>query len=162
MLPQQILKPCLTKVSGLTRFWLVLVGFLTFLFHGLHLIGFSALWFFKCVLKLPAWDDANSHSLHFFGFSPLCVCKCILKELKYKRKQNHIGLICLTFPYCALANVFANWLPERMHNHIGCISFVCSNVRVQMSPQIACLRRGKFTLAAFAWLFSTACFPMFP
>ena len=29
--------------------------------------------FIKCVLRLPAWDDAKLHWLHLFTFSPLCV-----------------------------------------------------------------------------------------
>ena len=37
-----------------------------------------------------------------------------------------------------------------------------STVRVEMSPQIACLSRGKVILVTFVWLFSTVCFQMFP
>ena len=32
-----------------------------------------------CVLKLPCGEDAKLHRLHLFDFSPLCVCKCVLK-----------------------------------------------------------------------------------
>ena len=32
-----------------------------------------------CVLKLPCGEDAKSHRLHLFDFSPLCVFKCVLK-----------------------------------------------------------------------------------
>ena len=36
---------------------------------------------FKCVLKLPGWEDAKSQRLHLFDFSPLCIFKCIFKAL---------------------------------------------------------------------------------
>ena len=47
--------------------------------HWLHLFDFSPLCVFKCFLKVPASADAYSHWLHLFGFSPLCVFKCLLK-----------------------------------------------------------------------------------
>ena len=42
-----------------------------------------------------------------------------------------------------------------------CFSNVASN-RLQMCPQTTCLRRGKVTLVAFVWLFSTVRFQMYP
>ena len=39
---------------------------------------FSPFCVFKCLLKVLAWEDAQSHWLHFFNFSPLCVFKCLL------------------------------------------------------------------------------------
>ena len=37
-----------------------------------------------------------------------------------------------------------------------------STVRLQMCPQISCLKEGKITVAAFVWLFSTVGFQMLP
>ena len=36
-------------------------------------INLTPLYIFKCVLKLLAWEDAESHWLHLFDFSPLCL-----------------------------------------------------------------------------------------
>ena len=47
-------------------------------------------------------------------------------------------------------------------SHTGCICSVFSTVHFEMSPQIACIRRGIITLAAFVWLFSTVRFQMCP
>ena len=46
---------------------------------------FSPLCVFKCLLKLPAWEDEKSHWLHLFDFSPLCVFKCVLKWPFWKK-----------------------------------------------------------------------------
>ena len=44
---------------------------------------------FKCVLKLPAQEEAKSHKLHLFGFSPLCVFKCLLKWSVGEEAKSH-------------------------------------------------------------------------
>ena len=33
----------------------------------------------QCILNLPASEDTKSHRLHLFDFSPLCIFKCVLK-----------------------------------------------------------------------------------
>ena len=113
-----------------------------------------------------------------------------------EKMHSHIGCICLTFLHCVFSNVFSKLLHRRMQSHIGCIyltflhcvsSNVASNdcprgckitfiacdglfstVHFQMFPQIACNRRGIFTLAAFFlkyWhhlLFSSGFFLLHP
>ena len=54
-----------------------------------HLFGFSPLCVFKCVLKLPAWEDAKSHWLHLNDFSLVCVFKCVLKALASEHAKSH-------------------------------------------------------------------------
>ena len=153
-------KPYLTKVPRLTRFWLVLVGFLSFF------IGCISLVFLHCEFsnvssnRLPERMQSHIHCICFTF--PHCVFANVFLQNLNKRKQNHIGWICLNFPYCALANVFANCLPERMHNHIGCICFVCLHCAFPNVFSNCLPAKRKFTLVAFAWLFSTVCFPMFP
>ena len=44
---------------------------------------------------------------------------------------------------------------------VALVSFVSWIVCLQMSPQIVCPRRGKVTLVAFVWLFSTVRLKMF-
>ena len=141
-----IRQPCLTKVPGLSTFWLV--AWTCLLTASLF---FSTLKVFCNVLKLSAREDAKPHLLHLFIFSTLCFSKFIFIA---KVNQNHIGWICLTFPHCIFTNVFSNLLLERMHSSIDCI-FWLSTLHV-----LNCLRTLPGTLdtkshsVAFIWLFS--------
>ena len=110
---------------------------------------FSPLCIFKCVLKGPASEDAQSHwfciclaflqctfsnvslnCLHEkMHYHIACICLtflyCVLSNVftkhLHEQMQNHIGCICVTFLRCAFSNVSSNGLPERMHSHIDCI-----------------------------------------
>ena len=55
----------------------------------LHLLDFSPLCVFKCLLKSPACVDAKSHWLHLFDFSPMCVFKCLLKSPAREDAKSH-------------------------------------------------------------------------
>ena len=96
--------------------------------HWLQLFGFSPLWVFKCVLKLPALEDAKSQLLHWL-FSAV-------------HFQIYPQIICTRG--CIITLVAFVWL----------FSSVCCH----MFSQIACLRGCKVTLAASVELFSTVCF----
>ena len=91
--------------------------------HWLHLLDFSPLWVFKCLPKIPFWEDAYLHS--------------------------HTGFICLTFLHCVFSNASSNVLPERRHKPISCIYLtflhcVFSNVSAkqchrQLQSRIGCI-----------------------
>ena len=54
----------------------------------------------------------------------------------------------LAFLHCMFSDVSSNSLQEKRHSRIGCICVTFSTVCFQMSPQIACERRGIVTLVA--------------
>ena len=126
----------------LTTLWLLLHPCYNFaIVHWLHLLDFSPLCIFKCLLKLSAQKDANSHWLQLFDFSSRCIFKCFLPE----RMQSHIS-VC--FQMCP--QVVCMW---RCIVTLVALVGLFSNVRFQMSPQIACMRRSIVTLVvAFVWL----------
>ena len=64
-----------------------------------------------------------------------------------------------SFLHCASSYVSSKNFGQSRQSYIGC---TCSSVCFQMSPQIACLRKGKVTLVAFVRRFSTVRFQMFP
>ena len=66
------------------------------------------------------------------------------------------GQFFADFGFCL--NYFHNFFCLTIVTLVWLFSVVC----FQMSPQIACLRRGKVTLAAFVRLFSTVYFHMIP
>ena len=57
--------------------------------HWLHLCNFPPMCVFKCLLKLSAREDVKSHRLHLFDFSPLCVFKCVLKLPAWEDVYSH-------------------------------------------------------------------------
>ena len=57
------------------------------------------LWFIKCFLKWPVWEDAKSHWLHLFSFFLLCVFTCWLKELGSAQAQALVAFVWL-FALC--------------------------------------------------------------
>ena len=60
---------------------------------------------------------------------------------------------------------FCNWQPFGLRRgKLTLVAFVWlfSTMHFQMSPQVACTRRGIITLVAFVWLFSTVHFQMSP
>ena len=52
----------------------------------MHMLLFS-LCVFKCLIKLPALEDAKSHWLRLFDCSLLCIFKCCLKSPAWERKE---------------------------------------------------------------------------
>ena len=87
----------------------------------------------------PAWWNTECSLLHCEGFHNLAV-SC-----------NLFGLFKCIF------KVFFKKLMQFQWLHFLLFSTVCC----QMSPQMACLRRGIVTLVAFVRLFSTVGFQMF-
>ena len=84
----------------------------------LHLFGFSPVYVFKCVLKLPSQEDALSHCLHLFDFSLLCVIKCVLKALAWTDAKSH-WLHLLDFsPLCIFKRVikWPAWEETKSHS----------------------------------------------
>ena len=79
-----------------------------------------------------------------------------------RRLHSRNGCIFLAFLHCAFWNERSNRLPESIHSHTGGIIWLFSNVRIQMAPQIACLRECTVTMVAFVRLFSTVRFQMRP
>ena len=107
-----------------------------------------------CVFKLPAgnqsiWEACPSDNLvAFIQFFPMF----------------EITQVALDFDFfdSAFSNVSSNWLPLRMQSHIGCICLTFLPTCFLMCPQTVSLRRGKITLVAFIWIFSTMYFRMYP
>ena len=66
--------------------------------------------------------QANSHWLHLLDFSSLCVFKCVLKELGSAQANSH-WLHFFTYIHCAFSNMSSNCLPENRHIHIWMHSF---------------------------------------
>ena len=104
--------------------------------HLFCLFDFSSPCVFKCVLKLPAREDAYPHWLHLFGFSPLCFFKCEM---------------------CPQIDC-----PRSFVVTLAAFVWLFSTVCFRMIPQIARLSRCIVTLVAFVWLFSSVCFQMHP
>ena len=107
--------------------------------------------FFKCVLKLPAWEDAKSHWLHLFCFSPLCIFKCIFKLPA--QKDAIVTLVAFVWFFSTM--FFQMCLQMACLN--GCkitlVAFVCpfSTVGFHMNPQTVCTRACIIALIAFVW-----------
>ena len=57
--------------------------------HWLHWLDFSPVCVFRCVPKLPAWEEAKLQWLRLLGFSPLCVFKCLLKSPGQEEAYSH-------------------------------------------------------------------------
>ena len=64
--------------------------------------------FIKCVLRLPAWDDAKLHWLHLFTFSPLCVLYMYVIVASWLLPQDTLKLFQLFGQNPDIA--FLNWL----------------------------------------------------
>merc|ERR1711989_290820 len=92
--------------------------------HWLHLLDFSALCIFKCVLKWLSRENAKSHRLHLFHFCPLCILKSLLKLPASEDAKSY-------------------WL------HLFDLSPLMATVGFQMGPQIACQRGYIITLVTF-------------
>ena len=54
---------------------------------------------FKCLIKLPALEDAKSHWLRLFDCSLLCIFKCCLKSPAWERKEIEMFSVyfCVNF-----------------------------------------------------------------
>ena len=61
------------------------------------MLDFSPLYIFKCVLKLPGWEEIKSHWLYLFDLSLLCVFKCLLISPAFEDAKSHWIHFCL-FP----------------------------------------------------------------
>ena len=98
--------------------WVALVEFVSFFFfkillklsswtdaesHCLHLNNLSPDGVFRRFLKSPARTDAKSDWLHLYAFSHEWVFKCVLK------------LPACTYALVTFSNVSSNWLPVRIH-----------------------------------------------
>ena len=100
--------------------WVISLG--TFKFLEKHCYISSSLCVIKCIVKWPAWEEAQSHWSHLFDFSP-----CMFLNISSKRLREMIwGKVTLvafflTFLLCEFSYVSSNDLPEKRHSHIGCI-----------------------------------------
>ena len=123
-------------------------------------ITITKLRFMKCLLKLLSEDEAASHLLHLLGFSLLCVFKCILKWTAQEAKSHRLHSFDFSTVRFKMSLQIA--CLRRGKVTLVAFVWLFSTVCFQMCPQIACLRRGKVTLVAFVQLFSAVCFQMSP
>ena len=98
----------------------------------LHLLDFSPLCVFTCVIRSPAWQDAKSHWLHLFDLSQLCIFKCLLQSPACEDTKSH-------------------WLHLKTYRDIVAFARLFSIVHFQIAQQRGCIT----TLVAVVWFFST-------
>ena len=101
-----------------------------------------------------------THRLHFLSYSPPCIFKSLVKSPAWKKAYSH-WLHLFGILHCVFSNVCSKCLNKMIQSCIVCICWTFSSVCVQMSPQIACLREGIFTLVAFIPFLVTVCYQMF-
>ena len=70
-----------------------------------------------------------------------------------EKRHSYICCSCLIFLHCAFSSVSSKRLYKKMQSHIGCICLTFSAVHYQMSPQMACPRRGIVTLSHWLHLY---------
>ena len=108
-----------------------------------------------------AWISAGKVTqAAFFSYSPPCIFKSLVKSPAWKKAYSH-RLHLFGILHCVFSNVCSKCLNKMIQSCIVCICWTFSSVCVQMSPQIACLREGIFTLVAFIPFLVTVCCQMF-
>ena len=94
-------------------------------------------WSLLVKTQAPKFIKSPIHKIYLSNLFK--ISKCICPNCRNREKQHN--LCCL--PCVTLVRLF-------------------SIMNFQMSPQITCLKRCKFTLLAFVWFFSTVRFQMCP
>ena len=85
--------------------------------HWWHLFTYSPQCIFKCFLKLPAHEDAQLHWLHFVDFSLLCVFKWSIKVLALEEAKSHWLHLFDFYPLCAFKCVLKLTFREEAKSH---------------------------------------------